>query len=184
MNLLLPALFSIGLLGCAAKPAHVIVAPVIESNPATTYDSAKAELKVIDMRTNKNIVQILRDGEAAELYPSQDDLTKTVTEALEKAYKSHSLILTESLNRISITIDSAKVVVDQGAMSHTAKTEIIISATADNTKFKVTKKFKATATTEGALRADMAALERDFSNQLSKVLTQIVQSDELKDVLY
>ena len=44
----------------------------------------------------------------------------------------------------------------------------------------LTKSFKITGKSNGPLKADIAVLERDFNQQLAKLLTQIVQNQEIQ----
>ena len=86
-------------------------------------------------------------------------------------------------NQVEIIIDNALVSVQQSMVKYSASNQMNIRVVINNSKGTLTKTFKITGTSKGPLKADLAVLERDFNQQLAKLLTQIVQNEELQQFM-
>jgi uncharacterized lipoprotein len=180
LSLALIPLLSIFVLGCSNTPTHIIVAPDLMNAPTTTYLNKTAQLTVTDMRIAQHIVQILQEGEAAELMNAQESMSSVVEKTLNKAFKQQGLVLSEQAdNHINITINKALISVKQGMMSYDAKNALTLTVKIKNTKQTLTKSFSSKGTSNGPMNADIAVLERDFNQQLSKLLSRILANNEI-----
>lgn len=169
---------------CSTPPTHLIVVPEIYISPSNLYAAKKARVNVIDMRTSRHIVQILNEGEAATILSAEKRLSDTVQGILEKQWPRQGLLLNDnSINHITVNITKAIISVDQESVNYTTQSEIIIEVTIDNGKQTLTNTFKTRAYSEGALTADIAALELEFNQHLSKVLKQILVSNDIINFL-
>ena len=86
-------------------------------------------------------------------------------------------------NQFDVIIDNALISVQQELVKYTAHNEIQIRVIAKNGQKTLTKTFKISGNSNGPFKADIAVLERDFNQQLAKLLTQITQNQELREFI-
>jgi uncharacterized lipoprotein len=160
------------LMACSSPTQQVIVSPELNIGSSNAYQLKQAQLLMRDLRTSPHIVQILRTGEATKLYSPQ------------QALKANGLRFnTPAANQIEIIIDNALVSVKQAMLKYSASNLMNIRVVIHNSKGTLSKAFKVTGTSNGPLKADLAVLERDFNQQLTKLLSQIVQNEELQQFM-
>jgi len=169
---------------CANLPSHLIVSPDIMVTPAVSYQNKQAQLSVVDMRTTNHVVQILRDGEAATLLSAQESLEQTIEKRLSTHWKKQGLVLdSNAINNIDVAIEKAVISVNQQTMEYKVQTEIVLKVTIENDKQTLTITFQNRGNSDGPLQADIAVLERNFSQRLAKLLTQILASEKITNFL-
>jgi uncharacterized lipoprotein len=173
------------LTACANKPTHVVIAPDLSiTNSATNkndYLNKQASLKITDLRSSQHVVQILRKDEAAEVYSSQHPLNQIIKQTLASEFKKQGLeINSQARNAIEIIIDNGLISVQQEMMKYQVNNELVIRVKINNGDQTLSNTFKVRGTSEGPLNADIAVLERDFNQQLAKLLAQIINNVEIK----
>ncbi|MFQ3195678.1 MAG: putative lipoprotein [Colwellia sp.] len=173
------------LTACANKPTHVVIAPDLSiTNSASNqsnYQNKQASLTVTDMRTAQHVVQILRKDEAAEVYSSQQPLNQIIEQTLTAEFKKQGLeINAQAGNIIEIIIDNGLISVQQEMIKYKVNNELVIRVTVNNGAQTLSNTFKVRGTSEGPLKADIAVLERDFSQQLTQLLSQVITNSEIQ----
>jgi len=168
------------LFGCADGPSHLIIAPEINTPTTIQYHNKHAYFKVTDLRTAAHIIQIQQGGEAAKLMTSQELLSDVINQTLKSEFAKQGLILDQSgLNHIDIIIDTALIKVMQETMSYEAKSNISLRVKVKNNQQTLTKTFNSQSSSSGPLSADIAVLERDFNQQLTNALINILNNKEI-----
>jgi uncharacterized lipoprotein len=173
------------LTACANKPTYVVVAPDLSitnsGSSQSAYLNKQASLTITDIRSAQHVVQILRKNEAAEVYSSQQPLNIIVEQTLTSEFKKQGLeIHSQANNDIEIIIDNGLISVQQEMLKYQANNELVIRVKINNGSQTLSNTFKVRGTSEGPLNADIAVLERDFNQQLAKLLTQIINNAEIK----
>ncbi|MBA6337242.1 MULTISPECIES: YajG family lipoprotein [unclassified Colwellia] len=173
------------LTACANKPTYVVIAPDLSINNGASsqsaYQNKQASLTVTDLRSAQHVVQVLRKDEAAEVYSSQQPLNRIVEEALAAEFKKQGLdINAQAGNAIEIIIDNGLSSVQQEMMKYQVNNELVIRVTVNNGSQTLSNTFKVRGTSEGPLGADIAVLERDFSQQLTQLLSQVINNIEIQ----
>ncbi|WP_440877512.1 YajG family lipoprotein [Thalassotalea sp. PLHSN55] len=181
----LAILLSALLLGaCASQPNHVIISPVVHMQGQGHYQHKQAAINVTDLRTSNHVVQILKEGKAAELFSSQAQLQSIVQQSLVDAFKQQGLTVNDnSNNKINVYIEQVKTSVNQGFTKYNAQNDIVLKVKIENTEQTLTKTFSSKGKSNGPLTPDMAVLERDLNQQLGGLITKLVQSNELRDFI-
>ncbi len=185
-KLLTSILLPLALIACSNAPNHLIVAPEINLPTTNIFANKQAKLTVTDMRTSNHIVQILKEGEAATILASQERLESIIQSTLASNWQKQGLPLSNTTqndikqNNIEISIEKAVVSVKQSTMSYKTQSEIVLQVKIDNGQQTLTNTFKSRANSEGALKADIAVLERDFNQNLTRLLKQILDSKDIK----
>lgn len=183
-KLLFSLCLAVTLTACSSAPTHLIVAPELPIAASNLYADKSAQLQVTDMRTSNHIVQILKSGEAATILSSSERLETIVKNTLQQSWKKQGLTISElANNHIDISIEKAIISVEQATMSYTTQSEIILQVRINNGSQTLTNTFKSRANSEGALKADIAVLERDFNQNLTTLLLQVLQSKDIKAFL-
>lgn len=171
-------------LACSTPLKQVIVSPELSITSSNVFQQKQAQLSFSDLRTTSHIVQILRIGEAAQLYSPQQSIVSIVEASLTSALKANGLqIQPLAANQVEVIIDNALISVHQDMLKYGASNQMNIRVVIKNSQGTLTKSFKVSGTNNGPLKADLAVLERDFNQQLASLLTQIVQSEELQQFI-
>lgn len=173
------------LLGCGSTIKHIIIAPELLTKSTNTYQQKQALLTFTDLRTLNHIAQIQRPNEeVAQLYSAQEALLPIVENTLTDAFKKNGLqIAPLAINQINVIIDKALINVQQDLVKYKATNSISLRIVIKNGESTLTKNFNINGNSNGPFNADIAVLERDFNQQLSKVLQQIVQNEEIQNTL-
>lgn len=172
------------LFACSAPVTHVIVSPELHLANSNVFQQKQVQLRVEDLRPLNHIVQISRIDEAAQLYSAQQPITEVINSTLTSALKASGLqIQPQAANQVEIIIDNALVSVQQGLLKYSANNQMEVRVVINNSVGSLTKVFKITGKSNGPLKADLAVLERDFNQQLAKLLRQIVQNEELQQFI-
>jgi len=181
---LMASVLLITLMACTNAPTHVIITPELYLTASNQLSNKQASVSVVDMRTSTHVVQILKEDEAATILSAEKRLEDTIQGILTKQWQQQGMLITGSAkNTLTVTIEKAIISVEQESVSYTTQSEIIIKVTIDNTKQTLTTRFKNRAHSEGALKADIAVLEREFNQHLSTLLKQILTSKDIKNFL-
>jgi uncharacterized lipoprotein len=163
----------------------VVIAPDLSiTNSASNqsnYQNKQASLTVTDMRTAQHVVQILKKDEAADVYSSQQPLNQIIEQTLTAEFKKQGLeINAQAGNIIEIIIDNGLISVQQEMIKYKVNNELVIRVTVNNGAQTLSNTFKVRGTSEGPLKADIAVLERDFSQQLTQLLSQVITNSEIQ----
>lgn len=172
------------LLSCAQKPNKVVVAPVMEYKSQNLFAAKQVQLSVSDLRTNAHAMEILRQGEAAELYSSFEQLSVTVEKSVRDTLSAHGLtIVPQSRNRMEILVDDMKVSVNQELTKYQAENILTVRVKLANGTDTLTKTFKTKGKSNGPLSADIAVLERDMNRQLGELILRIARNKEIQQFI-
>ena len=168
---------------CAYKPTHVVIAPdlsiINSTSTLTEYQNKEASITVTDIRRAQHVVQILRKDEAAEIYSSQQPLSNIIKQTLISEFKKQGLAInTQANNAIEVIIENSLISVQQEMMKYQVNNELMIHVKVNNGEQTLSNTFKVRGTSEGPLSADIAVLERDFNQQLTKLLTLYSRSND------
>ena len=170
---------------CANKPSHVVISPDLTITNGTVtqakYKNQQASMTITDLRGAQHVVQIIRADEAAELYSSQAPLKQIIEKTLINEFKKQGLdVNAQANNAIEVIIDSALISVQQEMMQYQVNNELVIRVKVNNGAQTLSNTFKVRGTSEGPLSADIAVLERDFNQQLTKLLAQVLNNAEIQ----
>lgn len=172
------------LFSCAQKPNKVVVAPVMEYKPQNLFATKQVQLSVTDLRTNAHAMEILRQGEAAELYSSFEQLSATVEKSVRDTLLAHGLaIVPQSRNNMEVLIDEMKISVNQELTKYQAEYILTVRVKLDNGADTLTKTFKTKGKSNGPLSADIAVLERDINRQLGELILRIARNQEIQQFI-
>ncbi len=172
--------FCLWLSACVNTPHHVIVTPEMHIKATGLYLDKQANLTASDRRASKAIIQIVTEGKPAILLSSYERLDKIIKKYLAQSWQNQGLQLnSNAANNIVISVEKAIVTVSQKTMGYKAESEIIIQVQLNNGQQTLTNRFKNTGRSEGLFNVDIAVLERDFNQNLTTLLQQIIMSKDI-----
>jgi uncharacterized lipoprotein len=179
-TLTLAVLFS----GCSTTPKHLVVAPELFEANTNIYLQKQAQLTINDLRRARHIAQILKKDKAAELYSAQQSLATIIETTLAAELGKQGLAINlVGANKIEVIIDAALISVQQELLKYQANNAITLRVIIKNAQQTLTKNFKINGSSEGPFNADIAVLERDFNQQLTKLLTQVLHDKEIQQFI-
>lgn len=185
-NILSATLVGVALLtsGCASNNRAFVIAPQLSSPAAPVIVNKLATLQVTDLRTSTHIVQIFQEDKAAKLISSQTELLNVLQASLAKSLTNNGIQMTPlAENSIEVAIKQAKINVHQSLMKYKVDNIIELLVTAKSHDKTLTKTFRTKGNNNGPLFADLAVLERDFNQQLSKLIMQVASDIELQQLI-
>ncbi|MFT5757144.1 MAG: putative lipoprotein [Alteromonadaceae bacterium] len=175
---------TIALTSCASAPKHIVISPDVIVNVTKDYQGQSINLRLIDRRAATHIVQILKEKQAATLISSQQIITEIIDEALRPQLIKQGLTLTsQAENNFDVIIDTALISVQQDLLKYQASSVIVLIAKISNAEQTLTKTFTIKGSSNGPLSADNAVLARDFNQQLAKIISQLVNNNEIKEFI-
>ncbi len=183
--LILTSLLSIFLTaGCANGPQQMILSPQALIVSSNTFINRSATLKVNDLRTNTHVIAIHQVGEASELISTHDHFDKVIYDVFKASLQKNALnINNNALNQLTLIINTAQIDVQQALLKYKSKSQITLTAQMVVGDKILTKTYNSKENSKGILSADLAVLERDFNQQLSKLFARIVNDQELQQFI-
>lgn len=165
---------------CSNTSNKMVVSPDIVSAKSSLYQNKVAYITIADMRTDSHIIEIIKKDKAAELISNANDLVSSIKAPTIQAFTRQGLVVNSSANnQLSLMINDAKLSVNQSLTKYQSTSLITLTAQLTSGEKTLTKTFKSKGTSNGVLTADLAVLERDFNQQLGKLLVQISKDVEL-----
>ena len=169
---------------CAANIKHLVIAPEVLSVPTSSISTSSIAISTSDLRPAQHMLQIIKEGQAATLLTSQSSFAGIVNSTLNSAFKKSGVqVSSTGTNVLNVAINKALVNVNQSMMKYTATNEIVLNITIDNGEQTLTKRYRISGKSNGPLQADIAVLERDFNQQLSKVIRNMITDPQLIDFM-
>ncbi|QOL26993.1 hypothetical protein LP316_06800 [Thalassotalea sp. LPB0316] len=177
-KLILPLVITLA--GCGSTPTQVVVAPDFIQTNELPLNISQISLAVKDLRASKHLVQILKEGQAANLFNSQQPISEIIENTLADALKSRNISIDNTAQpAITVSVEKALVNVEQQTLKYKSNSDLLVNVDVQTALGKMTKSYHHKGTSEGALKADIAVLGRDFNQALTKVLNQILTDQEL-----
>lgn len=166
---------------CANRSNNLIIAPQIIDQFTPIYSHSTINLSVVDLRNNKNIMQILQSDKAAKLINSTISIQQILTTKFTSIFGQQGLnIIDNSATKMGIFIDTALISVQQSLLKYQVKDKIQLRISITNQHATLNKTFHMHGKSNGPLTADSAVLERDFNQQLGQLIQQIVTDKEIQ----
>ena len=166
--------------GCESTPQQLVIAPQTINSNGKHFLQKSAEVSVNDLRNKIHVIEIIKEDSAAQLINTSSHLGQTLAEHFTKALVDSGLnIAAASNNTITLIINNAEIKVKQSLLKYQASTQLTLTVKVATNEQVLTKTYNSKLNSEGALKADIAVLERDFNQQLSALLQQIVNDSEV-----
>ncbi|PKH07289.1 YajG family lipoprotein [Moritella sp. Urea-trap-13] len=179
-------LLSAGLIlltACASAPQQVNI--TAEPAPLTTqYSETQVTLTSKDIRDANYLIAVHKVGEPAQLLNNQGSLVKLTTAKLQQGWEQQGLVFTPQADiAINLELQTARIDVQQDSFEHQADSALVLIISIANNGQTLTKQFRSASTLTGAFSPSMSDLEAKFSQQLSSLLNDIFNDQQIRDYL-
>ncbi|WP_448548350.1 YajG family lipoprotein [Thalassotalea fusca] len=166
---------------CSSAPNQVVISPELPIVQSNGYAQQSVATSVIDLRTAHHLIQIEKPEQAAKLISTQQHLPNILERALNSSFERGGMTINAaSAKSIEVVINKALFVVKQETLKYQANANIVLTAKVENGAQTLTKTFTVRGNNEGPLTADIAVLERDFNQLLTKIIGNIVNDQEVQ----
>lgn len=162
---------AITLSACQSAPDPLLVNAQVNASQLT----APVALTVNDMRSHNYLMRVKLSDDQAQFAPSEPLLETAVYEALANKIAVNS----NANSTMQVAINEALIDVEQGSVKHVVEHQISLQVKVIRGDTTYTRDYNGKASSEGAFRADAAALESDFSALLSQLLSDVLNDEKL-----
>lgn len=172
------------LFGCAPKyPFQANLDPQIQAQPPIFSDTT-AFLQGKDGREHEEVIIYLSKDQPPIRVDNVNPVHNLVTDRLASALRGQGLIFDSSADtRLFLEINELQVTVSKPKFLYTAaaKTNITLKVVKESTS--LAKKYDRQASKESAQRPGVEQLENMLDEQLSEIIAQILQDEDIRKAL-
>jgi uncharacterized lipoprotein len=175
--------FSLLLTGCGAKyPLTTNLNLQVSSQTAGIYSNAtSAALKGRDARKDGAVVVYQLEGKPEIRLPNQTAPHILVTKRLAGGLQEHGLVFeSASPVRIQLDINELLVAVIRPKLLYSAKAKSHLTLTIKNREISLTKTYAREANRDSVTRPPVQDLEKLLNDQLTDIVNQILQDEEVQ----
>ncbi|QUM82227.1 hypothetical protein HWV01_19050 [Moritella sp. 5] len=171
------------LTACASPPQQVNI--TAEPAPlATQYAGTQVSITSKDIRDANYLIAIHKVGEPAQLLNNQSSLVNLTTAKLQQGWEQQGLVFSPQADiAINLELQTARIDVQQDSFEHQAESTLMLIVSIDNKGQTLTKQFRSASTLTGAFSPSMSDLETKFSQQLSSILNDVFNDQQINDYL-
>ena len=172
------------LAGCAQRPVIANLNLSLGPQPSGVYgEGAAAVLSGLDARTSTDLVVYLNDRPASRLGGTEPP-GELISQKLREGLEQQGLQLQANAPvRVGFSINELLVTVTRARMLYSADAKTSITLNVDNRGTVLTRVYRREASQSGATRPELAALENMLNSQISDILEQILQDEEVQAVI-
>ncbi|MDX2320584.1 MAG: YajG family lipoprotein [Moritella sp.] len=171
------------LTACASAPQQVN----ITAEPAqltTQYSDTQVSLTSKDIRDANYLIAIHKVGEPAQLLNNEGSLVNLTTAKLQQGWEQQGLVFKPQADiAINLELQTARIDVQQDSFEHQADSALVLIISIENKGQTLTKQYRSASTLTGAFSPSMSDLEAKFSQQLSSLLDDIFNDQQIRDYL-
>lgn len=174
------------LISCASVPTDINIIPDLDLKAGTyTFTSEKSfQVNSQDLRIERHLVQIVDGEKVAQLINEHQSIRLLIEKNLSEAWTNNKLnLVDQSEYKIDIKLIKALATVKEAAVSYEVKSELILKIQVMHQGNIYVKLFKSNNQWEGPFTASISRITKELSVQLSELLNQIIQDEELNDKL-
>lgn len=178
------SMLSIFIFSCANIPTSIDLQPSINSQLNTPALKSKNTWHISsqDFRVALYLIEISTGDDVATLVNESKSSRKLIEGKLQGYWTANGLMMGSSKSsNANVKIELQKMLskTEQVTFSHKTTANIRIKITLSNDLTSFSKTFKSRNYNEGAFSASILTINRNLNKQLSDLLEQIVQDDEL-----
>jgi len=174
------------LISCASVPTDINIIPDLQLKAGTVALTNETPWQVAsrDLRIERHLVQIVDGEKVAQLINEHQSVRLVIEKNLSQAWVNNGLkIADQSDYHIDIMIIKALATVTESAVSYEVKSQLALKVQLTYQGKKFVKLFRSNSQWEGPFNASISRITKELSVQLSDLLNQIVQDQELNKKL-
>lgn len=185
MHKVISIIFSVLLVSaCANEPTAITLNPKLTNIQPVVYQQLSAKLSVNDIRASNHIVEVLSNDKKSKLIGTTTSLEHVLNHQFSQELGSQGLALVDSGDiTLNFSVERARTYVNQDVLDYRANTIIKLKVKVENPVQTLSKTFTLRATNRGPLTADIHELQQDFNIQLAKLITQVIEDEQLQSFI-
>ncbi|MGM0525857.1 MAG: YajG family lipoprotein [Pseudomonadota bacterium] len=171
---MLAGCFTLLLSACQSAPDPLLIAPVSIADQLSTK---VADIKVQDQRTHAYLYRVKRKQDQAQFAPPQQPLTDIITESLQ------SLVTDKGSNnglKWYVSLEQGLVEATLSGLKYQLEHTIVIRVQAQRANRSYSNSYRGRLQSNGVGRPDEAVIEREFTQLLQSVLSDISKDPKLR----
>ena len=162
----------------------MVLAPQATSSSSNIFANKNIALNVSDLRTSAHVIAIHQVGEATELISTNEHFDRIIFDVFKASLQKNALNISHNANnQLTLIVNKAQIDVQQDLLKYETKSQITLTVQVNVNEKTLTKTYNSQGTSNGVLSADLAVLERDFNQQLSKLFVRIIHDSEIQNFL-
>lgn len=169
---------------CTSKPTTIKLDPKVTNHPSNIYTNHTGKVLVNDLRKNAHIVEVLSSNKPPAFINTNSSLRNVLSKQFSSQLTTQGMTVNkDALITLKFNVERARTYVNQDVLDYRSNTIIKLKVHIENPVQTLSKTFTLRATTRGALTADIDELEQEFNIQLGKLITQVVEDEQLQDFI-
>lgn len=183
---LLVSISLFALWGCSSTPTYTNITPQLnlEKNGQTFTNLQPWKIDSKDLRIARHVIEITDGDGVAKLINEQQSLRLLVEKSLTQAWIDHDLkIDSNSDYQVEIKLVKALAKVTESTFSYDASSQIVIDVALSHQGKQFHKIFRSTKQWDGAFNNQIGGITDQMNKQLSLILKQIIEDQELNSQL-
>lgn len=178
-------IFSIFLISaCANQPTEIKLQPQVVNIQSQVYQTQSAKISVADNRHSGHLVEVLTNNEESKLIKSTKPLKSVLNSQFRKELTTQGLSFNKDATvSLQFNVERARTYINQDVFDYRANTIIKLKVNVENPKQTLSKTFTLRATSRGPLTADIDEIQQDFNVQLTKIIIQVLEDEQLQNFI-
>lgn len=169
---------------CANEPTAIHLQPNILNIQNEIYQTQTANVSVSDNRHSLHLVEVLTNNEESKFIESTKSLKSVLSSQFRKELTSQGLNFNDdAVVSVKFNVERARTYINQDVFDYRANTIIKLKVNVENPQQTLSKTFTLRATSRGPLTADIDEIEQDFNIQLSKIIIQVLEDEQLQNFI-
>lgn len=178
--------FAFLLSGCSSKdPINSNLTLQLDSQPTGMYSNeSSAALRGHDARQDSSVIIYQLEGKPDIRLPNQTAPHALVTEQLANGLLEQGLVFkNNSKVRIQVDLNELLVLVTHPKLLYNAKAKSNLTLTIKNGEVTLTKTYDREANNDSVTRPSVHELEKMLNSQLTDIISQILQDEEVQTTI-
>ena len=172
------------LISCTSTPSYTNIMPElnIEKGAYTFTNSQPWVINSQDERVARHLIEIVDGDNVAQLINEQQSLRLLIEKSLTKAWTDNQLKIDHiSDYKVDIKLVKALATVTENTASYDVSSQMMIKVALTHQGKSFIKLFRSNKQWDAAFSANVANITKRMNKQLSLLLTQIVEDQELNE---
>ena len=179
---LLMMVTSLALISCSSTPAYTNLMPAfsIEKGAYTYSNSQPWKISSQDERVARHVIEVVDGDNVAQLVNEQQSLRLLVQDNLTQAWVDNQLKVDQNSDyKIDIKLVKALATVTEATVSYDVSSQMMIKVALTHNGKAFIKLFRSNKQWNSAFSTNVANITERLNKQLSLLLVQIVEDQEL-----
>lgn len=182
----LKSIFSISslllLMSCAVRPTYIDISPTMTLEPAAySFDNQQPwAVNSQDLRVARHLIEIVDGDNVAELINGQRSLRSIIKDNLTQSWLANGLNIDKASDQqVNIQLIKSLATVTETTLSYDVKSQMIVKIQLKSKHKTFAKLFRSNHQWDAPFSTSTVRINEELNIQLSQLLNQIIQDQEL-----